>query len=274
MTAPAASPDDQPAARLADGLDAAVREAGALAQSYAAGRARQWRKADSSVVTEADIAVDRLLRERLSALEPAAGWLSEESADTPERLGRHLVWVVDPIDGTRAFVAGIPSWVVSVALVEGGRSILGAVFNPTRGEMYAARRGHGASLNGAPLLAPPAPPLAAAKVGGPRRLVERLGRTGATPAEAIYALAYRLVSVAAGRLDAALAGARAADWDIAAADVILAEAGVGLAALDGTPPRYNRAEPVHGPLVAAREPLGSAVRAALAAADAASPRPH
>lgn len=273
MTAPAASPRDPPA-RLAHGLDAVLREAGALARSYAEGGARQWRKADSSVVTEADIAVDRMLRERLSALEPTAAWLSEESADTPERLERRLVWVVDPIDGTRAFVAGVPSWVVSVALVEDGRAVLGGVFNPTQDEMFAARRGHGATLNGTSLTAPSAPALPAAKVDGPRRMVESLGRTGAVPSGSIYALAYRLVSVAAGRLDAALAGAHAADWDIAAADIILAEAGVRLSTLDGAPPRYNRSEPFHGPLVAAREPLNGALRAALDAAAAPSPRPH
>jgi myo-inositol-1(or 4)-monophosphatase len=271
MTAPS-SPNAGPTVEsLAPGLDAVMREAGALALGFVADGARDWRKADGSVVTEADIAVDRLLHQRLVALEPAAAWLSEESLDDPARLAARRVWIVDPIDGTRAFVAGIPSWVVSVALVEDGKSILGAIFNPTRDEMFAARRGGGASLNGKALRVGPPPALEAATVSGPRKLMERLAAAHFVRGEPIYALAYRLASVAAGRNDAAISGDRASDWDIAAADLILAESGAYLGNLDGTPPRYNRPQPVHGPLVAAAEPLGGALRAALGGASPASP---
>jgi len=271
MTA-SASPNALPADRLAAGLDTIVREAGALARGFADDGARQWRKADRSIVTEADLAVDRLLRERLSALEPAAGWLSEETADTPARLEHRRVWIVDPIDGTRSFVEGIPDWVVSVALVEDGRTILGAVFNPTRGEMFAARRGGGATLNGAPLRVPAAASLEDARISGPRGIMDRLYRIGIDRGEWIYALAYRLVSVAAGRIDAAIASANASDWDVAAADLVLHEAGAALSTLAGEPPRYNLPAPVHGPLVAAAAPLDEALRAAVRrVTDAADP---
>lgn len=254
--------------------EAAVREAGALALGYFNGSAKQWRKDDASVVTEADIAVDHFLRPRLAAIEPAAGWLSEETADTPDRLGREAVWIVDPIDGTRAFVEGQTVWVIAVALVERGRPVMGLIFNPSREEMFAAERGRGATLNGRSLRAPSPPPIADATVLGPRGALNSLAELGFARGEAVYALAYRLVAVAAGRADAALARARARDWDIAAADLILAESGAQLLDIDGRAPDYNRPEPVHRPLVAAREPLNGALRAGLARAAAARKMPN
>ena len=111
--------------REAEGLAAAVREAGQLALSLFGKPIKTWTKGPSqSPVTEADIAADNLLRERLSAIAPDIAWLSEESADDPARLQARRVWVVDPIDGTRAFMGGLPEWSVSVALVEDGRPIL------------------------------------------------------------------------------------------------------------------------------------------------------
>jgi myo-inositol-1(or 4)-monophosphatase len=260
---------------LAVAAEAVVREAGALALGFfESGTAKTWRKADASIVTEADLAVDRLLQERLTALDPAAGWLSEEIADTPERLGRERVWVVDPIDGTRAFVDGIPVWVVSVALVERGRPMIGLIFNPTRAEMFVATSGGGSRLNGARLEAPAPVAAAAATLVGPRGVIDSIADLGFTRGEAIYALAYRLVAVAAGRCDAALASARARDWDVAAADLILAESGAELRDIDGRTLDYNQPAPVHRPLVAAREPLNGALRAALGRAATAGAPPN
>ena len=108
-------------------------------------------KAPDNPVTDADLAADKLLRERLSALLPEAGWLSEETVDSKERLQRKLVWVVDPLDGTKEFVMGIPEFTVSVALVDDGLPVLGVIFNPPTGEVYHASKGHGAYLNGKPV---------------------------------------------------------------------------------------------------------------------------
>lgn len=252
---------DALAPRVAD----IVRDAGQIALDVARDGAKKWIKGDSSIVTEADIKVDRFLAEKLGAIDPAIGWLSEETADTPHRLDRDLVWIVDPIDGTRAFVEGVPVWVVSVALVQKGRPVLGTIFNPTRDEMFEGRIGGGARLNGKIVTARPAVGVEEAEVVGPRAVMDDLESIGVRTARAswVYALAYRLVSVAAGHVDAAIASARAKDWDIAAADLIMNEAGAGLVDLSGRQPLYNQASPVHGALVGASEPLTENLRAAL-----------
>jgi len=250
-----------------------VREAGEIALGFARSGAKRWTKGDSSVVTEADVFIDGFLHEKLAALDPDIGWLSEETVDTPERLGRERVWIVDPIDGTRAFVEGVPVWVISVALVERGRPVFGAIFNPTKNEMFEAVEGGGAFLNGQAITASPRDLLAGAEIVGPRAMMEDLDGIGAQIARApyVYALAYRMAGVAANRVDAAVASTRAKDWDIAAADIILQEAGAKLLEIDGEPPRYNLPSPVHRPLIAAAEPLNGAIRAALLLA-AATPR--
>ena len=242
-----------------------IREAGDIALDFAREGARKWTKGDASIVTEADIKVDSFLREKLLALNPTIGWLSEETADTPERLGFDRVWIVDPIDGTRAFVEGVPVWVISIALVEHGRPVYGIVFNPTRDELYEAYVGKGATLNGAPIRARAPVPLDGAEVVGPRAVMDDLDGSGVRLARAswVYALAYRLVSVAAGHVDAAIASTRAKDWDIAAADLIMHEAGATLVEIDGELPLYNQASPVHPVLVGAPEPLNGALRSAL-----------
>jgi myo-inositol-1(or 4)-monophosphatase len=244
-----------------------IRAAGDIALDFARDGAKRWTKGDSSIVTEADITVDRFLRERLIELDSSIGWLSEETTDTAERLEHERVWVVDPIDGTRAFVEGVPVWVVSIALVERGRPVLGTIFNPTRNEMFEAMVGQGARMNGEVLAAREHGVIEGASVIGPRTMMEGLDGTGAcvgiARAPYVYALAYRMASVAAARVDAAIASTRAKDWDIAAADLILCESGGALLELDGTAPIYNRPQPVHQPLIGASEPLNSALRAAL-----------
>jgi myo-inositol-1(or 4)-monophosphatase len=224
-------------------------------------------------VTEADVFIDAFLRERLTELDSGIGWLSEETADTPERLDHARVWIVDPIDGTRAFVEGVPVWVISVALINEGRPVFGMIFNPTKDEMFEAVEGGGAFLNGSQITASSRDVLSGAEIVGPRSMMEDLDGIGAQIARApyVYALAYRLASVAANRVDAAVASTRAKDWDIAAADIIMQEAGARLLEIDGEPPRYNRPSPVHRPLIGAREPLNAAIRSALLLAGA-SPR--
>src|SRR5690606_36352902 len=108
-------------------------------------------KSPDQPVTAADLAADRLLRERLSAAFPSYGWLSEETVDSRDRLARSRVWIVDPIDGTNSFVAGSPEFVVCVGLVEEGEPAVGVVYNPATGELYHAVRGGGAFRNGEPI---------------------------------------------------------------------------------------------------------------------------
>src|SRR4051812_39675038 len=230
-----------------------VREAGALALSLFRTELKNWTKGASSPVSEADIAVNDLIEQRLRVATPDYGWLSEESADDAARLGQRLVWVVDPIDGTRNYLAGKEDWCVSVALVENGSPLLAAVFAPFSDEFFFASRGQGASCNGAPLRATSGTALDFARVAGPKPLVERLRKTlgEITLHPRIGSLALRLCRVAEGRLDVAFAGGNSHDWDLAAADLIVHEADGRFTALSGEAVRYNRREVTHGVLVAA-----------------------
>lgn len=240
-------------ARTATQLVACVREAGLLALSMSKGPIKTWTKAGSSPVCDADIAVDRLLRERLSDIAPGIGWLSEESIDDPARLASRYVWIVDPIDGTRAYLAGLPDWGVSVALVENGRPIVACLYAPVIAEEFAAVAGKGATCNGAAITATSGASLADARIGGPARLLEKLAAVAPpfTAMPKVHSLALRLARVAQGTFDVGIAGSNSHDWDLAAADLLVHEAGGALSPLGGGVVTFNRSEPRHGMLVAA-----------------------
>jgi myo-inositol-1(or 4)-monophosphatase len=230
-----------------------VREAGALALSLFRTELRNWTKGASSPVSEADIATNDLIEKRLRSATPDYGWLSEESADDETRLAKQLVWIVDPIDGTRGYLAGREDWCVSVALVEHASPVLAAVFVPASDEFFFAVRGQGATRNGVPVHASPGIDLDFSRIAGPKPLVERLNRSPGeiTLYPRIGSLALRLCRVAEGRLDAAFAGGQSRDWDLAAANLIVQEANGSMTTLSGDPILYNRREVTHGVLVAA-----------------------
>jgi myo-inositol-1(or 4)-monophosphatase len=234
-------------------LAASVREAGALALSLFQTPLKNWTKGVSSPVSEADIAVDNLLRERLSDIDAGIAWLSEESVDDPARLDARRVWIVDPIDGTRAYLAGLPDWAVSAALVENGRPIAACLYAPVPGEFFMAIAGAGATLNGAPITATPGAELAQARISGPKPFLERL--TAIMPPFTTLprnpSLALRLARVAQGAFDVAIAGGNSHDWDLAAADLLVHEAGGALTPFAGEPLIYNCPVPRHGMLIAA-----------------------
>jgi myo-inositol-1(or 4)-monophosphatase len=196
---------------------------------------------------------------------PEAGWLSEESEDSAARLSKDLVVVVDPIDGTRGFARGDPVWAVAVALVQDGRPLLGVVHAPALGETYVAVKGGGARLNGRAIEVSKRRALAAgAKVAAPAALAADLRRAGLEfeLQPRIPSLAMRIAAVASGALDAGFASENSNDWDIAAADLILHEAGGRLASLDGCAIVYNRRETRHGVLTAAPVQIHAEVNAA------------
>jgi myo-inositol-1(or 4)-monophosphatase len=234
-------------------LKATVREAGALALSLFRTELKNWTKGASSPVSEADIAVNDLIAGRLRSATPDHGWLSEESADDDARLGKHLAWIVDPIDGTRGYLAGREDWCVSVALVEDTRPVLAAVFAPANDEFFFAARGRGALLNGLPIHAALGTMLDFSRIAGPKPLVQRLSRSSGEISlhPRIGSLALRLCRVAQGTLDAAFAGGQSRDWDLAAANLIVQEANGNMTALSGDTILYNRQEVTHGVLVAA-----------------------
>ncbi|WP_262027950.1 inositol monophosphatase family protein [Microvirga sp. Mcv34] len=250
------SSSTQPIAALAPAVRDAARRAGELALPYyragAQTAARLWYKGQSSPVTEADIALDVFLKEHLSGLFPESGWLSEETADDPSRLDQSYVWIVDPIDGTRAFASGLSDWAISIALVQDGRPVLGVLHAPVHERLYEARIGEGAWCNGERLALAQADDISRARVAGPKPLVDRFERRMG-PVERlpkVPSLALRLARVAEGTIDVGLVSANAQDWDIAAADLILQEAGGRLTGFDGSTPIYNRPRPSHDEMIA------------------------
>ena len=233
-------------------LAVAVQEAGAIAKKFFRGPLKQWTKGEGdSPVTEADIAANDLLHKHL--VEPGDGWLSEESENDPSRLEAKRVWIVDPIDGTRAFIAGREDWSVSVALAVDGRPVAAALYAPVTDELFLSTAGGGATRNGVTIRASLGDGLEGARVGGPKRMLERIVQTGTAivPMPRIHSLALRLARVAHADLDAAVAGGNGHDWDLAAADLLVHEAGGQMTGLDGHMLVYNRADPVHGMLIAA-----------------------
>ena len=214
---------------------------------------KNWIKGASSPVSEADIAVNDLLERKLRSATPDYGWLSEESADDDHRLGKRRVWIVDPIDGTRSYLAGREDWCVSVALVEDAVPLLAAVFAPVSDEFFFAGRGQGATRNDIPVRATSGTAMDFSRIAGPKPLVERLNSSSSEIAlhPRIASLALRLCRVAQGTIDAAFAGGQSRDWDLAAANLIVQEANGIMTSLSGERILYNRRDVVHGVLVAA-----------------------
>jgi myo-inositol-1(or 4)-monophosphatase len=229
-------------------LDLAIRAAraagDAIMPAFRATPEVRFKGADQPV-TDADLEADRILHRMLLGERPDYGWLSEETADSPERLGKARLWVVDPIDGTNSFVKGIPDWVVCVGLVEGGRAVVGVVYNPTRGEMYHASAGGGAFLDGRPIhvadAGGEAPVLFASRSELRRGDFAAFAEAG-WRVEPLGSTAYRMVKVAEGAGHASFSRGGKNEWDVCAADVILAEAGGRTTDLSGAEYRYNRAE--------------------------------
>ncbi len=243
--------------------------AGIVALGYFSRDIKSWTKDNTSPVTEADFLVDNLLQENLLSARKNYGWLSEESADNLVRLKKQYCFIIDPIDGTRAFMRGDDCWSISLAIVKDSQPVAGVIYAPARDELYYASKGSGAYLNGEKLVR-------MAGVSGRRAKQATAARTRiskqrynneiiipAPPAVhrelkanglkytkgPIYpSLAYRLVQVATGKIDVAIARRGAQDWDIAAADVILQECGLKIEDVCVGVPKYNKQEIRHGAL--------------------------
>lgn len=229
-------------------------------------------KEGNSPVTEADLAVDAYLRERCAAEFPQAGWLSEETADNSLRLSRTEIVIADPIDGTRAFMSGDPRWCVAIGLALRGRPIAGVVHAPALATTYAAAHGHGATRDGARICASSHATLRDARIGGPRPMMQSLSASAGVAFSfepRIPSLALRLVRVADGELDVALASPDSHDWDVAAADIVLEEAGAALWRQPGGALAYNGATTTLPALAAAPLALAPELAAALTRALAA-----
>ncbi len=243
-----------PGAELSLLVDAA-EASGKIALKHFRHDPRIWNKPDGlGPVTAADLEVDAMLRHSLRKARPDYGWLSEETPDTNERLSAKRVFVVDPIDGTRAFIAGEKSWAHSLAVVENGRPIVGVVHLPMLDRTYAAVAGGGAFLNGTHIIASARTELDGAKVLATAALLEESHWPGGVPRFERHfrpSLAYRLCLVAEGRFDAMMSFRATWEWDVAAGDLIASEAGAVVTTGAGEVPAYNNSTPLLAGLLAA-----------------------
>ena len=240
----------------------AAHAAGDIAKRHFRKDPEIWTKDDNSPVTEADIAVDRVLRTDLLAARPSYGWLSEETEDDGARLQSDRGFIVDPIDGTRAFIDGQDSFAHSIAIAEAGEVIAGVVFLPVKDRLYAAARGGGTTLNGAPVRVSPAAEPLGASVLATRPNVDPKHWPGGVPAfPRVYrpSLAYRMALVAQGRFDGMVTFRRSWEWDIAAGDILIREAGGASTDGTGAALRCNRPDPRANGVMAAGSQLHRAM---------------
>ena len=235
-----------------------ARQAGALALECQARGLTVASKDDRSPVTDGDFAVNALLKERLLGARPDYGWLSEETVDNPDRLQKRRVFVVDPIDGTTAYLNKEPWFTVSLAVVEDGRPVAGAVYAPALDHLYSGEAGGTPQFNGS-----------AIRVGS-RRELERcamlidhraLNAAGWPPMEVARrnSIALRLCLVAGDGFDAAASVSTLHEWDLAAGHLIAALAGAAVTDCRGAPLAYNRANPAAHGLICANDALHSLI---------------
>ncbi len=241
-------------------LQEIVREAGRIAHSRWPGDGHAlstWEKTPGDPVSEADLEVDAFLKRELHALLPSAGWLSEETADDEARLKKDLIWLVDPIDGTRDFIRGRPGWTVSVALISAGRPLIGMLAAPARGEEWLALAGQGATLNEAPIAAS-----RRQVFSGSRIPIDQLPGPDSdlTIVEKPNSIALRIAMVANDQADLVATIRWGFEWDVGAATLIAREAGAQVSDAFGAPFAYNKRDPrAFGVLVSSPDIHGEAV---------------
>jgi myo-inositol-1(or 4)-monophosphatase len=251
-----------------DRIAAALRAAAVVFERFPQGSVRASVKSNQDPVTEADLEVDRVLREAL--VEAGEGWLSEETVDEPTRLTADRVWVVDPLDGTKEFVAGLPEWCVSVGLVEQGRAVAGGIMNPWVDFVALGAEGHGCTLNGLPAQPTDASALDSSIVLASRTEVDRGQWASWANAqfrvEAMGSVAFKLARVAVGLADATWTLVPKHEWDVAGGTALVEAAGGWVATLDGKRPVFNRANPKLTGLIASGRNLELALRDSVLAA--------
>jgi len=214
----------------------------------------KWNKGDGTPVTEADLAVDTFLKERLRAARPDYGWLSEETADDKARLAHERVWIIDPIDGTRSFMENGDEWCVSAALVENGAPVLAAIYCPPTSDLFLATLGGGATLNGSPIEVSAYDHIQDARILAREAVFQPRRWAGHHWPHMHFnmrkSIALRLCLVASADFDASFAIGNTSDWDIAAAHLIVTEAGGLVTTLHGDVPVYNRESTRHPGILA------------------------
>lgn len=241
----------------------AARLAGRIALRYWKRNPKTWEKGDEGPVTEADIAVNDALAQLLRSARPGYGWLSEETPDTAARLECEHVFILDPIDGTRAFIAGEDSFSHAIAIARHGQVTAGVVFLPALDRLFAATETGPATLNGAPIHASTLPGIAGANILTPAANLKPEFWPGGVPEVTRSfraSVAYRLALVAQGRFDGMLSFRPGWEWDIAAGSLIASRAGATVSDRHGVPLRFNMPNPRADGLLAAAPGLHAALR--------------
>lgn len=243
-------------------LEASIHAAGDIAREGFNGTQRSWEKSKGNPVTETDLAVDRFLNERLCGARPDYGWLSEETTDNSDRFSRARLFVVDPIDGTIAFIKRKPEFVICAAVVQQQVPVAAAILNPLTNEMFTAVAGGGAFLNGQPIRVSERAELEGCKMLVARDVIEHSAWTTRWPAMELGkrgSIAYRMALVANGTFDGMMALSAKHEWDSAAGALVVQEAG-GLATTHtGAALAYNQKIPTHRSLVCAGPKLHQAI---------------
>jgi myo-inositol-1(or 4)-monophosphatase len=234
-------------------IEAALKVAGEILSGFKSGNVAAVHKSNLDPVTEADLAVDRALRELL--VQNGDAWLSEETADDAVRLEARRVWVVDPLDGTKEFVEGLPEWCVSIGLVEDGVAVAGGILNPAADFLAIGAEGEGCLLNGLTVTVSACAVLPAARVLASRSEVRRgewkRWDGGEVEVEAMGSVAYKLARVASGLADATWTLVPKHEWDVAAGVALVQAAGGWAKNLQGESPRFNQPHPWLSGLIAA-----------------------
>ena len=248
-------------ARIEEALDAAV----AALAPHVPGKVRVEYKRGDDPVTEADRAVNQALQKAL--LQDGEGWFSEETVDDFGRLGKERVWIVDPLDGTREFVAGIPEWCVSVAMVENGRVTAGGICNPATREVFLGSVRSGLTYNGRPCRASQRETLEGAVILASRSELKRSewekfqGRS--FQIRPTGSVAYKLALVAAGLADATWTLCPKHEWDVAAGVALVLASGGIVRTLDGSPLSFNNKQALLPGLIACGPNLDQPIEALL-----------
>lgn len=233
--------------------DAALAAGEAVERLRRAG-VRYGRKGGHELVSEADLEAARILEERLLGAFPGDGWLSEEHRDSPRRLGQRRVWIVDPIDGTREYLQGVPEYAVSVALAVDGEPVLGVVHNPATGELYAATCCNAAER---PPTEPTGHPFEALVGRGEHAWDDLPPLPEGATVRPVGSVAYRLALLARGEGNATLTGFGRAEWDVAAGAALCRAAGLRVTGVLGDRLTFNQPRPYVRGLLAAEPGLHS-----------------
>lgn len=233
-------------------IEQALRAAREAVSIFTPGRISSERKAGGDPVTDADLLLDRILKEAL--LESGEGWLSEETADDPDRLAKERVWIVDPLDGTREFIEGIPEWCISIGLVENGRPVAGGICNPAMDQLFLGSIGSGVTLNGLGVQVSDKADLEGAKILASRSEVRRgeWKRFEGAPFEIIPmgSVAYKLACVSAGLADGTFTLVPKNEWDVAAGVSLVEAAGGRISPFTAFGVRFNRPQTLIDSLIA------------------------